>query len=253
MTDEPSSTSAEDRLIAHYFRPLAKHPGALGLIDDVALLTPRAGHDIVLTTDAIVGSVHFFPDDPPDMVAKKALRVNLSDLAAKGAMPAGFLLALALPTAVGDYWIERFAHGLGTDADAYAEVLDAAIGQTDVVLGRFTALLRIAEIESGGRRASFGTIALDAVLRDVAELYEPLAEHRGLSLTLETPMPVEVPGDFDLLFGAIENLLDNVLKFTPSGGRVALGVSLDGNCPVLHVADTGPGIDLAERKAVLRP
>jgi len=140
-----------------------------------------------------------------------------------------------------------------TDANAYAEALDAAIGQTDVVLGRFTALLRIAEIESGGRRASFGTIALDAVLRDVAELYEPLAEHRGLSLTLETPMPVEVTGDFDLLFGAIENLLDNALKFTPSGGRVALGVSLDGNCPVLHVADTGPGIDLAERKAVLRP
>jgi thiamine-monophosphate kinase len=120
MTDEPSSTSAEDRLIAHYFRPLAKHPGALGLIDDVALLTPRAGHDIVLTTDAIVGSVHFFPDDPPDMVAKKALRVNLSDLAAKGATPTGFLLTLALPTAVGDGWIESFSHGLGADADAYA-------------------------------------------------------------------------------------------------------------------------------------
>jgi signal transduction histidine kinase len=137
--------------------------------------------------------------------------------------------------------------------DAYVEALDTAIGQTDVVLGRFTALLRIAEIESGGRRASFGTIALDAVLRDVAELYEPLAEHRGLSLTLETPLLVEVTGDFDLLFGAIENLLDNALKFTPRGGRVALGVMFDGHCPVLHVADTGPGIDLAERKAVLRP
>src|SRR5829696_1078109 len=119
MIDEPSSTSAEDRLIARYFRPLAKHPGALALIDDVALLTPRAGHDIVLTTDAIVAGVHFFPDDPPDMVAKKALRVNLSDLAAKGATPAGFLLTFALPTAVGDGWIERFAHGLGADADAY--------------------------------------------------------------------------------------------------------------------------------------
>ena len=120
MTDEPSSTSAEDRLIARYFRPLAKHPGALGLIDDVALLTPRAGHDIVLTTDAIVGGVHFFPDDPPDMVAKKALRVNLSDLAAKGAMPTGFLLTLGLPSPVGDGWIERFAQGLGTDAEAYS-------------------------------------------------------------------------------------------------------------------------------------
>ena len=89
MTDEPTAVSAEDRLIARHFQPLAKHPGALGLIDDAALLTPPPGQDIVLTADAIVGGVHFFPDDPPDMVAKKALRVNLSDLAAKGAAPRG--------------------------------------------------------------------------------------------------------------------------------------------------------------------
>ena len=74
-------------MIARYFRPLATHPGALGLVDDAALLTAAAGHDLVLTADALVGGVHFFPDDPPDMVAKKALRVNLSDLAAKGATP----------------------------------------------------------------------------------------------------------------------------------------------------------------------
>src|SRR3954447_25958525 len=120
MTDQPSPISPEDRLIARYFRPLAKHPGALGLIDDVAVLTPVPGSDIVLTTDAIVGGVHFFPEDNAGIVAKKALRVNLSDLAAKGATPAGFLLALALPTTIGDDWIERFAHGLGTDADAYS-------------------------------------------------------------------------------------------------------------------------------------
>jgi thiamine-monophosphate kinase len=120
MDDEPSATSAEDRLIARHFRPLAKHPGALGLSDDVAVLTPVPGRDIVLTTDAIVGGVHFFLEDSADMVAKKALRVNLSDLAAKGASPAGFLLALALPTTVGDDWVERFAEGLGTDAEAYS-------------------------------------------------------------------------------------------------------------------------------------
>jgi thiamine-monophosphate kinase len=120
MTDEPTAVSAEDRMIARYFRPLAKHPGALGLIDDAALLTAQPGQDIVLTVDAIVGGVHFFPDDAADMVAKKALRVNLSDLAAKGAAPAGFLLALALPETAGEAWIERFANGLGVDADAYA-------------------------------------------------------------------------------------------------------------------------------------
>jgi thiamine-monophosphate kinase len=107
-------------MIARYFRPLAKHPGALGLIDDAALLTAQPGQDIVLTADALVGGVHFFPDDAADMVGKKALRVNLSDLAAKGAAPAGFLLALALPETAGEAWIERFANGLGVDADAYA-------------------------------------------------------------------------------------------------------------------------------------
>src|SRR5438876_9969430 len=92
-----SGASAEDRLIARYFRPLARHPGAFGLADDCAALTPPAGSDLVLKTDAIVGGVHFFPDDPADKLAQKALRVNLSDLAAKGAKPAGCLPSLPLP------------------------------------------------------------------------------------------------------------------------------------------------------------
>ncbi|WP_027796362.1 sensor histidine kinase [Paraburkholderia acidipaludis] len=135
--------------------------------------------------------------------------------------------------------------------EALAHAIDVAIGQSDVVLNRFTALLRIAEVESGSRRASFRTVALDTVLRDVAELYEPLAEDRRLSLTLDAGVPVEVNGDFDLLFGAIENLVDNALKFTPEGGAVELGVRLDGGQPLLVVADTGPGIAPAERGAVL--
>jgi N utilization substance protein B len=76
--------SPEDRLIARFFKPLATHPGALGLSDDAAFLTPPAGFDLVLTTDAIVGGVHFFPEDAAHTVAGRALRVNLSDLAAKG-------------------------------------------------------------------------------------------------------------------------------------------------------------------------
>ena len=91
-----SRMSGEDRLIAEYFRPLATAPGAMGLRDDAAFFTPPDGHDLVLTKDALVAGVHFFADDPPDTIAQKALRVNLSDLAAKGAEPAGFLLALAL-------------------------------------------------------------------------------------------------------------------------------------------------------------
>ena len=116
---ELEAQSDEDRLLARYFRPLATHAGAFGLLDDAATLMPPPGHDVVLKTDAIVGGVHFFTDDPPDMIAKKALRVNLSDLAAKGAKPAGFLLSLALPDATGEEWLDIFARGLGGDADAY--------------------------------------------------------------------------------------------------------------------------------------
>jgi thiamine-monophosphate kinase len=116
---EAKPRSAEDRLIARYFRPLATHPGAFGLTDDAALLTPPAGADLVLTTDAIVAGVHFFAGDPADTVARKALRVNLSDLAAKGAKPAGFLLTLALPKAVGEAWVKVFAGALGDDAQTY--------------------------------------------------------------------------------------------------------------------------------------
>jgi len=111
--------SAEDRLIARYFRPLATHPGALGLADDAAILVPPPGCDLVLKADAIIGGVHFFPDDPAGAVGRKALRVNLSDLAAKGAKPVGFLLSLALPAGTPDAWLADFADGLRADAQFY--------------------------------------------------------------------------------------------------------------------------------------
>jgi thiamine-monophosphate kinase len=106
-------TSGEDSLIARYFRPLATDPGAFGLGDDAAVLNAR-GDEIVVTTDAIVEGVHFLSDDPPETLARKALRVNLSDLAAKGATPAGFVLTLALRSA-DDAWLASFARGLGED------------------------------------------------------------------------------------------------------------------------------------------
>jgi len=111
--------SGEDRLIARHFRPLAKHPGALGLADDAAVLTPPPGCDLVLTTDGIIAGVHVFPDAPADAIARRALRVNLSDLAAKGAKPAGFLLAVALPAGTTDEWLAAFARGLSEDAEQY--------------------------------------------------------------------------------------------------------------------------------------
>jgi thiamine-monophosphate kinase len=109
--------SGEDSLIARYFKPLATDPGAFGLTDDAAILKSSAD-ELVVTTDAIVEGVHFLSDDPPDTVARKALRINLSDLAAKGAAPAGFVLTLALRDA-DDAWLAAFARGLGEDATQF--------------------------------------------------------------------------------------------------------------------------------------
>ncbi|MBX9758985.1 MAG: thiamine-phosphate kinase [Beijerinckiaceae bacterium] len=110
-----SSPLSEDELIATLFAPIAG-PGALGLKDDVACFTPPAGCDLVVTADAIVAGVHFLPDDPPETIARKALRVNVSDLAAKGADPLGFVLTIAFPQDVQVDWIAAFALALGEDS-----------------------------------------------------------------------------------------------------------------------------------------
>ena len=109
------SRPSEDNLIARYFAPLAAE-GGLGLKDDAARLTPKPGQDLVVTVDALVESVHFLPDDPPGTIARKALGVNVSDLAAKGAEPVGFLLALALPEGWTEPWLAAFAAGLASAA-----------------------------------------------------------------------------------------------------------------------------------------
>jgi len=108
----------EFELIARYFAPLAG-PAALELRDDAALMRLAPGEELVLTTDALVAGVHFFADDPPGAIARKALRANLSDLAAKAARPLGFLLALALPSDWREDWLKAFADGLGADSRAF--------------------------------------------------------------------------------------------------------------------------------------
>jgi thiamine-monophosphate kinase len=128
--------SAEDKLIARFFQPIAIHPGALGLGDDAAFITPPPGCDLVLKADAIIGGVHFFADDAAHTVACKALRGNLSDLAAKGARPLGFLLSLALPKEIGDNWLINFAEGLRGDSVLYACPLFG--GDTDRTPGPIT-------------------------------------------------------------------------------------------------------------------
>lgn len=113
---------AEFALIARHFRPLAG-PGALELGDDAALLVPPVGRELVLTVNAMVGGVHFLPDDPPDLVGRKLLRVNLSDLAAKGATPLAYLMTVSVPHDTPDAWFAGFAAGLAADQAAFAVTL----------------------------------------------------------------------------------------------------------------------------------
>ncbi len=107
---------SEFEIIARHFAPIAG-TGGLGLLDDAALIKPTPGHEMVVTTDAIVAGVHFFADDPADTIAQKALATNLSDLAAKGAKPVAFVMTLMLPVSpeapVNDIWLSTFAAGLG--------------------------------------------------------------------------------------------------------------------------------------------
>ncbi|HEX4111415.1 MAG TPA: thiamine-phosphate kinase [Stellaceae bacterium] len=136
----------EFQRIARFFAPLAG-PGALGLKDDVALIDGPAGMQYVLKTDAIVEGIHFFPTDPPRQVAQKLLRVNLSDLAAKGAEPVGYLLTTALTEAQDEAWLAEFAAGLAEDQKNFGLTLlggdsvrtDGALTLSATAIGRVAA------------------------------------------------------------------------------------------------------------------
>jgi thiamine-monophosphate kinase len=184
---EPSRRG-EFRLIADLFAPLATHPGARGLTDDCAYLSLPPDEELVLKADAVVAGVHFLADAAPGHVAQKALRVNLSDLAAKGARPLGYLQTMALPRGIDDAWIEAYAAGLAADQARYAvPLLGGDITATDGPLSISITMLGAvprgqAPLRSGARPGDrvfvTGTIG-DALLG--------LAVHRGAY----APAPVE--------------------------------------------------------------
>ncbi len=194
--------SPEDRLIARHFAPLAKHPGAFGLTDDVAAMTPPPGCDLVVTADALVAGVHFFHDDAPGDIARKSLRVNLSDLAAKGATPIGYLLSLALPKDIGDAWLADFASGLRDDAERYGcSLLGGDTVRTPgpvtisiAMLGHVPqgAMVRRSGAKPGDRVFVTGTIgdaALGLVLRQGAKLPLGAAQWAHLLSRYLLPQP----------------------------------------------------------------
>jgi len=148
--DPPRKRFGEFALIAKLFAPLAaKEKGAFALTDDAATLSVPAGRELVVTTDTIVEGVHFLRDDPPDLIAKKALRVNLSDLAAKGATPRSYLLALSLPSYIDNPWLTRFAAGLAEDQNRYAITLIG--GDTTSTPGAVTISITAFGLSESGR------------------------------------------------------------------------------------------------------
>jgi thiamine-monophosphate kinase len=137
----------EFALIRRFFAPLAG-PGGLELRDDAAVLDIKPGRSLVVTVDAVIAGVHFLPDDPADLVARKALRVNLSDLAAMAAEPLGYLIAAALPGATDEAWLEAFASGLRSDQREFSIVLLG--GDTTATTGPLTlAVTALGTVETG--------------------------------------------------------------------------------------------------------
>jgi len=142
-----------------------------------------------------------------------------------------------------------------TNASTLAQlqtVVDKAIANLDQSLAIITALLRLAEIENSRRSAAFGTVPLHEMLREVCDLYEPIAENKNVELRVEVRHRLSVLGDRDLLFEAVANLVDNAIKFTPEGGRVSIELMRGEDETIVRVSDTGCGISEQEREAVLR-
>jgi signal transduction histidine kinase len=139
-----------------------------------------------------------------------------------------------------------------TTLEQLQSVTDKAIGGIDQSLAIITALLRLTEIENSRRSAGFGNVALHEILREVCDIYEPIAEDKSIKLGVDIDRKLHVWGDRDLLFEAVANLVDNAIKFTPAGGKVGLDLMRGDRESIVRVSDTGPGIGAQEREAVLR-
>jgi signal transduction histidine kinase len=131
-------------------------------------------------------------------------------------------------------------------------VVDQAIGGLDQSLTIVTALLRITEIEHNRRLEGFSQVQLGPLVREVGDLYEPIAEDKGVTLRVDSTEEATVHGDRDLLFEAVTNLVDNAVKFTPEGGKVELALQHRNGKTQIRVKDSGPGIPETERESVTK-
>src|SRR6266851_90138 len=147
--------------------------------------------------------------------------------------------------------LERGRSGART-LEQFQMVADRTIEALDQSLSIIAAILRLTEIEKSQRSAGFGKVALADLVREVADMYEPIAEDKGITLLIHAPHELSVHGDRDLLIEAVANLVDNAIKYSPAGGRVEIGLFRGNGENIVRVKDTGSGISEHERDAVLR-
>ncbi len=148
--------------------------------------------------------------------------------------------------------LER-ARGVATTVDEFHTAIDHAIHALDQVFGVITALLRIGEIDSRHRRAGFAPVMLPDIVREVGELYEPIAESRNIRFSVQPDVTAPVQGDRELLVEALINLVDNAVKYTPSGGYIEVTVTTEAAGAVMRVRDTGVGISTSEKNSIMQP
>jgi signal transduction histidine kinase len=139
-----------------------------------------------------------------------------------------------------------------TTLEQLQAVADKAVANIDQSLTIITALLRLAAIENSRRSAAFSEVPLHEMLREVCDIYEPIAENKNINLRVDVGHRLNVRGDRDLLLEAVANLVDNAIKFTPEGGKVDIELLRGDGETIVRVSDTGPGISKQEREAVLR-
>jgi thiamine-monophosphate kinase len=178
-----NSAMDEFDIIQRYFAPLADK-GALGLKDDAALLPARPDHDLVVTTDTISEGVDFLAFDPPDTIAQKALRVNLSDLAAKGAEPVHYLLNLTLPRTVTPHWLAGFAAGLARDQKTFGISLlggDTGAGPLSIAVTAFGFVPQGAMVKRSGAKPGDAVYVTGAIGDSAGGLAVAKGEEHALS------------------------------------------------------------------------
>lgn len=138
---------------------------------------------------------------------------------------------------------------LGPDAD---RVIEQSVAELDAILATFSALLRIAQIESGARRAAFAEVSLGQILSNVSEAYTAVAEDQRQTLDVRVVHDARIPGDRELLTQMVANLVENAIRHCPAGARIAASLDIDAGCPVITVGDNGPGIPAEKRNTVFQ-